>query len=83
MTRLIDQRIEVLATVGNLGVPDRFRWRERWHSVHQLLDFWTEAGAWWDGERETTVFRVLLDGGLICELVRTAGGIWRLYRLYD
>ncbi len=83
MTRLIDQEVIVDSEPGTFGPPSRFKWRGRWYTVRRLLDLWTEAGAWWDGEQETVFFRVAIDRDSVCELLRQTGGKWRLYRMYD
>lgn len=83
MTRLVRQAIEVSPAPGDGQAPQRFRWRGTWYRVQRLLDLWPEAGAWWDGEREVTFYRVLTAGGQVFELVRDHQGGWRLYRIYD
>ncbi|GAB6875957.1 hypothetical protein JCM13210_06830 [Thermaerobacter litoralis] len=65
------------------GRPCRFFWR-RWHRVKDVLDEWREAGAWWDGEGERLVVRLLTDDGAVFELERLAGSDrWVLYKVYD
>jgi len=50
--------------------------------VQAIVDRWTEAGEWWDGEGERTVYRVLSERGSLFEL-ELRDGQWRLYREYD
>ncbi|HEY8552294.1 MAG TPA: DUF6504 family protein [Thermaerobacter sp.] len=65
------------------GRPCRFFWR-RWHRVTCVLDEWREAGAWWDGEGERWVVRLLTEEGGVFELERGAGSSrWVLYKVYD
>lgn len=53
-------------------------------TVARVLDRWREAGAWWAGDPERTVWRVQLEDGGICELEFDHGaGRWALYKMYD
>lgn len=67
------------------GRPAAFRDpRGRRRAVARVLDCWREAGAWWAGEPERTVWRVQLGDGGICELEFDHGTAqWALYKVYD
>jgi hypothetical protein len=65
------------------GAPAFFVWRGERFVVRDLLDIWTDAGSWWDGEGEATFFRLTVDEGTVVELMLDGCGIWRLYRIYD
>lgn len=78
-TRIIDRPITVV--VGPDGTPRQFSYRGR-QRVQAIVDRWTEAGEWWDGEGERTVYRVLSERGSLFEL-ELRDGQWRLYREYD
>lgn len=54
------------------GYPRRFFWH-RWYRVVEILDEWRETGAWWDGEEERVVVRVLTAEGALFELERSLG----------
>lgn len=82
MSRLVDQPVVVQPGDGPFGAPRRFRWQGQRYEIRELLDVWTDTGAWWDGEREAVFFRVVTAGGTVFELMRGDGG-WRLYRIYD
>ncbi len=64
-------------------MPTGFMWRGQWFTIHELLDIWPDAGAWWDGERESVFFRVTVDQGTVFELLRDGQGRWHIYRIYD
>lgn len=81
MTRLVEQSVRVCSDPE--GGPKRFKWSGQWYEVQRMLDLWTEAGAWWEGQREVTFFRVLTTRGAVCELIRDHQGGWWLYRVYD
>ena len=69
--------------VDERGYPRRFYWR-RWHRVCEILDDWRETGAWWDGEAERIVVRVLTSEGGVFELERPVHEqAWWLYKVYD
>ena len=48
--------------------PSAFQWRGRMYRVGDVQESWRAVGAWWDGEGETTFFRVRTDKGGIYEL---------------
>lgn len=87
MSRLVDQPIEVFGVPSEDGqhgdIPTSFAWRGQCFRVRELLDTWPDAGAWWDGERESTFFRITVDEGTVFELLRDNQGRWRVYRIYD
>ena len=78
---LIDRPVPV--EPDDRGYPRRFFWH-RWYRVAEVLEEWREAGAWWDGEAERVVVRVLTGEGAVFELERLEGQPgWRLYKVYD
>lgn len=56
---------------------DRTRYR-----VAQVLDSWKETGEWWEGEKESTVWRLLTAKGGVVELYQYPDQ-WVLYRMLD
>lgn len=77
--RIIDRPIVV--TTGADGVPRQFTYRGR-QRVGAVVDRWTEAGEWWDGDRERVIYRILSERGGMFEL-ELRDGQWRLYKEYD
>lgn len=84
MSRMIHQAIDP-PFLDAKKRPCRFRWRGRWYRVTELLEAWSEAGAWWDGEPELRIWRVMCEGGGVFELgeVVTAAPRWTLLVAYD
>lgn len=78
--KLVEAQVSVEA---NGHGPARFWWRQRWVKVDRVVEEWTDAGAWWDGEREKTFYRVLSARGGVYELYREEPGRWVLYKVYD
>lgn len=76
MPRRVLQDITV-ETKGD-GQPAEFTWRGKQYTVTALLEHWKEAGAWWDGEAERDVFRVLDSLGRIFELHRLQNALFPL-----
>jgi len=66
MTRQFSQPISVSLSAGNL--PAAFEWRERIYRVGDIQETWRKIGSWWDGEGETTFFRIRTDKGGIYEI---------------
>lgn len=80
MSKILDEPIAVSFQKGRLVA---FRHRVR-YQVHQVLDFWREAGDWWQGDSERSVYRVETDRGIVCEVyVRHQDSRWFLYKVYD
>lgn len=77
--RIIDRPVTVTTDTG--GKPQQFTYHGR-QRVKAIIDCWTEAGEWWDGERERLVYRVLSERGGMFEL-ELRNGEWRLYKEYD
>ena len=59
MTKRYDDPIEVVGR--GTDAPLGFSWRGRRYAVDQQLEWWREAGEWWDGSRlrEREYHRVL------------------------
>ncbi|MDO8587610.1 MAG: DUF6504 family protein [Armatimonadota bacterium] len=49
-------------------MPSAFQWRGRMYRIDGIQESWRAVGDWWDGEGETTFFRVRTDKGGIYEL---------------
>lgn len=99
MARLLNRPIRVLALRGGApaafvvldsrhargdpGASSGGRAR-RVRRTAAVLDEWREAGRWWAGEGEKSVYRLLLEDGAVCEVERDeATGRWSLYKVYD
>ncbi|MGE5485296.1 MAG: DUF6504 family protein [Ignavibacteriales bacterium] len=82
MSKIVNQPVLVLA--DKQMRPSRFFWFNRWFYVSRLMDVWNEAGQWWEGEPEKTVYRVLCNRDTMFELeFRGAERQWVLYKVYD
>jgi len=66
MSKRLSQPISV--SLNNSNLPRMFNWRRRVYRVSDVQEIWRTMGAWWDGEGETTFFRVITDKGGIYEL---------------
>ncbi len=56
----------------------------RWRAVVRVLDYWREAGRWWDGEPEREFMRIEAGGLLVVGRTRGGGeGGWFLYAIED
>jgi hypothetical protein len=64
--------------------PDAFIWRRRLYRVENILGWWRQPSAWWDGEAERLFLRVSARNGTvgIYELCQTDNK-WFLHRLLD
>ncbi len=81
VARLVHRRVWVW-TVDD-GVPRAFRYRGPKRAC-TVIERWCESGAWWTGEGEREVFRVLTADGGVYELARDRGTqTWWLERNYD
>jgi len=84
VSRLTDRPLDAVGPLMRpSGAPTFFVWRGERFVVRDLLDIWTDAGSWWDGEGEATFFRLTVDEGTVVELMLDGCGSWRLYRIYD
>lgn len=82
MSRHYDRPIECES--DRAGRPVRFRWRGTWYRVARLLDTWIEVGEWWNGEPETTWYRVeTTDRGVFELYTPTDAVAWRLWKVID
>lgn len=79
--KIIDKPITVVTR--KLKIPQSFTYRGT-QQVEKILDFWLEAGEWWEGQPERAVYRVRTKGGGMFELYRNKGEqAWFLYKVYD
>ncbi|CAB1128289.1 protein of unknown function [Candidatus Hydrogenisulfobacillus filiaventi] len=77
--------------VAPIPPPDReggtlrgFRYRRHYRPVVEVLEVWTDVGAWWAGEPERRFWRVrTADHGLYELADDGSGRHWWLYRIYD
>ena len=82
MSKQVSQPISVSLSGRNL--PAAFKWRERIYRVGDIQEAWRSIGAWWDGEGETTFFRVRTDKGGIYELAYNhVNDAWTLESVQD
>jgi hypothetical protein len=82
MSKHVSQSVSVSLDVRKL--PATFRWRERMYRVGEVQESWRSTGAWWNGEAETTFFRVRTDKGGIYELAYNhAKSAWTLEVVQD
>lgn len=64
--------------------PQAFLWQGRVHHVSAIQECWRTIGAWWDGEGEKTLFRVITENGGIFELSYDhMKHLWALERIED
>jgi len=52
--------------------PCEFQWKRRRVTVESCVDYWSEQGRWWDGEKRRLFFLVQTERGLFL-LCRNAG----------
>lgn len=80
MTRIVRRPVE--AAVDTDGSLQWFRDGVMLHTIVDVIDHWSEMGAWWRGEGAHQVQRVLSDDGGVFD-VECAQGQWWLYRIWD
>ncbi|MDQ0188890.1 hypothetical protein JI721_02580 [Alicyclobacillus cycloheptanicus] len=80
MTRIVRRQVEAAAETS--GKLLWFRDDQAVRFVVDIIDTWSEMGAWWNGEGERHVQRVLTDDGGVFD-VESADGQWWLYRVWD
>ncbi|MCL6441911.1 MAG: hypothetical protein K6T83_00360 [Alicyclobacillus sp.] len=84
MSRLVHRAVEV--TENQVGEPVAFVDGQQRYTVMLIQDRWVEAGEWWNGETQRTIYRVLTTdtghGIGLYDLERTEGQ-WRIYRVWD
>ncbi len=52
--------------------------------IIQVVESWTDTGAWWEGETEKIFFRLQLKDHGLCEIYCENGyEKWVLYKVYD
>jgi hypothetical protein len=86
MTRLWPAGEPVDVVLKPDGLPSRFLWRGRWHTVAAVANRWRVRSSWWqpaaDAHRE--YIKLTTTDGLLCTLYHDLReGSWRLMRLYD
>jgi hypothetical protein len=82
MARLCEMPVEVLR--GPKGEPRGLRLGHRFLRVARRLERWRESGAWWEGEEEREVERLLLESGAVVEVSGPPHGHrWHLDTWWD
>jgi len=82
VARIINRPVDV--TMGPGGAPVSFRFAGVQERVREVLDCWTEAGRWWEGEPEQVAYRVATQSGGLFELAFIPRERrWHLYKAYD
>ena len=74
------RRIELTKCIG--GYAFRLG-RGKPREVLEVLDAWTEAGRWWEGEKEANFYRLSLAPAMVAEVMKDPEGGWWLVRLRD
>ncbi len=83
MSKYIDESIVVHVDKG-AEYPAAFIWRRRLYRVSEILSWWREPSAWWDGEPVRVLVRVTAacKRNGVFELCQRDSG-WFLHRLLD
>ena len=63
------------------GRPLGFTLHGVWHEVESIVEEWTEAGRWWEGETPRRFYRVAADG--LFDLSRGGSAEWRVELAWD
>lgn len=79
MSRIVNRPIQVIVRYGE---PYIITDGENTYTVESVLDKWVESGAWWDGEPERSVFRVLTTEQFMFDVERVAEK-WSIYKVWD
>jgi hypothetical protein len=86
MSKRIQEPVRVTLRRGG-AEPAAFVWNEKRYTVQQVEAIWKEAGPWWDGEGERTLFRVTARSASqagVYELCRDeTAGTWMLTKMMD
>jgi len=81
MTRLIRRAIQV-STWNQAEMPTSFADKDEQHRVFEVIDYWREAGIWWEGELGYEMWRVRTDKGAVFDLEQSSKGCF-IYRVWD
>lgn len=82
MARIMNKPADVVTGPG--GRPVAFRWSGGRYRVREVLDYWLEAGRWWEQESEKATWRVVtVEGGVFELTFEAVGKQWLLYKAYD
>ncbi|NLY55119.1 MAG: hypothetical protein GX058_01260 [Firmicutes bacterium] len=84
MPKRTDYPLQVACT--RQGLPRKLIWPDgrRSENIAEILDYWREVGAWWDGESERQVYLVVTTTQKSYELYQVlATGSWYLTRVFD
>lgn len=79
MTRLVNRPVQV--TTKN-ELPRSIIDRDVTHTITEIIDSWTESGAWWNDEASRHVFRVLTTDSSIMDIEQVKDK-WFIYRIWD
>lgn len=84
MTHLWPDGQPITVETDGLGVPRRFIWLGRTHTVEILANRWRVDEDWWRGRIWREYFKLATDTGLLVVVFRDlVDGGWYLQRLYD
>ena len=64
MTRIVNRPIEMVDQ-DEWGNPRKFRDRDTFHTVVNVIDKWKEAGKWWEEEAQRDMYKVVADHGVL------------------
>ncbi|MCL6452199.1 MAG: hypothetical protein K6T78_01085 [Alicyclobacillus sp.] len=81
MTRLVRRAIRMCERTPSAG-PWVFEDQGRRYQVVEVIDTWAESGAWWAGEADRRMWRVLASEGAVLDLEQS-GDDWFVYRVWD
>jgi hypothetical protein len=83
VSKYIDESIIVHVDRGE-AYPAAFIWRKRLYRISEILAWWREPAAWWEGEPVRVLVRVTAAGSRagVFELCQRDSG-WFLHRLLD
>jgi len=79
MTRLVHRPIQV--TVQN-RIPQHFTDGDHTYKVTDIIDSWSESGAWWQHEPQHTVYRIQTADESLFD-IEQVGKDWFIYRIWD
>jgi hypothetical protein len=79
MSRLVQRPIEVTTKDE---FPHTIIDGDNHYIVNHIIDWWMEAGAWWEDEPPRTMYRVQTEEWYLFDL-EFSGGKWSIYRVWD
>lgn len=70
----IDEEIEV--SIDDRHIPSAFKWRGKPYRISKIQECWRLIGDWWDGDGETTHFRVECPNRAVFEIFYDSTRRW-------